>query len=256
MKLNGSDLSFSYGGVSVLRRVSLEVETGTLTMLIGPNGSGKSTLLQLLAGFLRPESGSVFLDGADPRRMPWRERAKKLAFMTQEFQAGLDFTVRETVMLGRNPHLGVFGAPGEADELAVSSALADMDIAGIADRPVGSLSGGERQRAMMAAVLAQQAGCLLLDEPTSALDVRHSLDLAEYLCSLRKKCGILMVTHDLDLALCHADRVLLISSGETVAYGSAAEVMTPENLERAYGCRAELLTGEHACSIGFYQNQE
>ena len=255
MKLIGKDLEFSYGGVSVLRRVSLEVGTGTLTMLIGPNGSGKSTLLQILAGFLRPSSGSVLLDGADPRRMPWRERAKKLAFMTQEFQAGLDFTVRETVMLGRNPHLGIFGTPGEADERAVDFAMEDMEISAIADRPVNRLSGGERQRAMMAAVLAQQTECLLLDEPTSALDVRHALDLAEYLRRLREKCAILMVTHDLDLALRCADRVLLISSGDPVAYGSAAEVMTPENLERAYGCRAELLAGKNARAIGFYQDR-
>ena len=255
MKLIGDNLGFSYGGKSVLRRVSLEVKTGTLTMLIGPNGSGKSTLLQLLAGFLRPESGSVLLDGADPRRMPWRARAKKLAFMTQDFQSGLDFTVRETVMLGRNPHLGIFGTPGEADERAVDSALADMEISGIADRPLGSLSGGERQRTMMAAVLAQQAECLLLDEPTSALDVRHALSLAEYLRRLRERCGILMVTHDLDLALRHADRVLLISSGEAVAYGNVAEVMTPENLERAYGCRAELIEGKYSRSIGFYQDR-
>ena len=252
MKLIGRDLSFSYGGVSVLRGVSLEVETGTLTMLVGPNGSGKSTLLRILAGFLRPERGTVALDGLDPRRMPWRARARKLAFMTQEFQPGLDFSVRETVMLGRNPHLGVFGTPGEADEAAVDSALKDMELDGIADRPVNKLSGGERQRTMMAAVLAQRPECLLLDEPTSALDVRHALKLAEYLRRLRGKCGILMVTHDLALALHHADRVLLISSGEAVAYGNAAEVMTPENLERAYGCRAEILRGENSRSIGFY----
>ena len=254
MKLVGEKLFFSYGGAPVLRDVSLAVETGTLTMLVGPNGSGKSTLLQLLAGFLRPERGTVLLDGSDPRRMSWRARARKLAFLTQEFQPGLDFSVRETVMLGRNPHLGVFGTPGRADEDAVDAALADMELADLAGRPVNRLSGGERQRTMMAAVLAQRTECLLLDEPTSALDVRHALKLAEYLRRLREKCGILMVTHDLGLALRHADRVLLISSGAAVAYGEAAEVMTPENLDRAYGCRAELLTGEHSRSVGFYRN--
>ena len=159
-------------------------------------------------------------------------------------------------MLGRNPHLGVFGTPGAADEAAVDAALGDMELAELAARPVNRLSGGERQRTMMAAVLAQQPECLLLDEPTSALDVRRALKLAEYLRSLREKCGILMVTHDLGLALRHADRVLLLSSGEVVASGSAAEVMTPENLERAYGCRAELLTGEHSRSVGFYRSCE
>ena len=255
MKLVGEKLGFSYGGAAVLRDISLEVETGTLTMLVGPNGSGKSTLLRLLAGFLRPGRGSVTLDGADPRRMPWRARARKLAFLTQEFQPGLDFSVRETVMLGRNLHLGVFGTPGAADEAAVDTALGDMELRELADRPVNRISGGERQRTMMAAVSAQQPECLLLDEPTSALDVRHALRLADYLRRLWSCCGILMVTHDLDLALRHADRVLLISSGKTVAYGDAAEVMTPENLERAYGCSAELLAGKYSRSVGFYQKQ-
>ncbi|MBP5532327.1 MAG: ABC transporter ATP-binding protein [Lentisphaeria bacterium] len=252
MRLVGSELEFSYGGRKVLNRVSLEVETGALTMLVGPNGSGKSTLLQLLAGFLRPDRGRVSLDGLAPHAMPWRARARKLAFMTQDFQPELDFSVRETVMLGRNPHLGVFGSPGKADEAAVDSALKDMELEEVAARPVNRLSGGERQRAMMAAVLAQQAECLLLDEPTSALDVRYALKLSEYLRKLREKCGILMVTHDLGLALRHADRVLLISGGATVAYGPTAAVMTPENLERAYGCRAEILHGEHSHSVGFY----
>jgi len=252
MKLVGRELGFSYGGVAVLKRISLEVETGDLVMLVGPNGSGKSTILQLLAGFLRPAGGSVSLDGVDPRRMPWRARAKKIAFMSQDIHPGLDFTVRETVMLGRNPHLSVFGTPGPEDDAAVAAAIADMELGDVADRPVNRLSGGERQRTMMAAVLAQHAECLLLDEPTSALDVRHALKLAEYLRRLRRGCGILMVTHDLGLALRCADRVLLIRSGEEVASGAVAEVMTPENLERAYGCRAELLTGEHSRSVLFY----
>ena len=253
MRLAGEKLWFSYNGSAVLRDVSLTVETGILTMLVGPNGSGKSTLLQLLSGFLRPERGSVSLDGVDPRKYPWRERAKRLAYMTQEFQPGLDFTVRETVMLGRNPHLGVFGVPGAADRRAVESAIRDMELEDVAERPVNRLSGGERQRAMMAAVLAQETECLLLDEPTSALDVRHALHLAEYLRTLRSKCGILMVTHDLALALRCADRVLLLCSGACVGCGAPDEVLTPELLERAYGCRAEIVDGTHLRSIGFYQ---
>jgi len=253
MKLVGEKLRFSYNATPVLRDVSLTVETGSLTMLVGPNGSGKSTMLKLLSGFLRPECGRVTLDGVDPRSLPWRERARKLAFMTQEFQPGLDFSVRETVMLGRNPHLGVFGSPGAEDLRVVNAAIRDMELENIAERPVNRLSGGERQRAMMAAVIAQKAECLLLDEPTSALDVRHALKLSEYLRTLRRNCGILMVTHDLGLALRCADRVLLISSGECVAYGAADEVLTPEFLERAYGCHAEILTGGHLRSIVFYR---
>ena len=255
MILRGENLTFSYGKTPVLTDVSLSLSTGELVMLVGPNGSGKSTLLKLLSGFLRPAGGSVSLNGAPLADYSWRERAVRQAFLSQDNAPALEFTVRESVMLGRNPHLGVFSSPGAEDEAAVDNALEAMELTAFADRQVNRLSGGERQRAMLAAVLAQQSECLLLDEPTSALDVRHALDLAEYLRRLREKCGMLMVTHDLDLALRYADRVLLISSGEPVAYGSAAEVMTPENLERAYGCRAELLGGVNARAIGFYQDR-
>lgn len=255
MELIGEDLFFSYRRAPVLRGVSLTVERGTLTMLVGPNGSGKSTLLRLLSGALRPERGRVLLDGADPHRMPWRQRARKLGCLTQDFQTGADFSVRETVMLGRNPHVGLFGRPGAADRLAVERAIAEMGLDALAERRADRLSGGERQRTMLAAVLAQEPELLLLDEPTSALDVRHALLVADHLRKLRGKCGILMVTHDLALALRHADRVLLLRAGECIAAGAPEEALKPENLELAYGCRAEILHGEHARSIGFYMEK-
>ena len=252
MSLRAEHVSFSYGDLPVLRDVSIEVVPGELAMLVGPNGSGKSTLLKLLAGFLTPGAGNVSLDGASPADCDWRQRGRKLAFLGQEFCPGLDFTVRETVMLGRNPHLGAFSSPGKADEEAVAAALEDMELLALAERPISGLSGGERQRTMLAAVLAQRTDHLLLDEPTSALDVRHALAFAEYLRRLCATRGILMVTHDLPLALRYADRVMLLKDGETVASGHPDEVFVEEHLRRAYGCSSEVLNGVHLRSVGFY----
>ena len=253
VSLYAESIGFSYRNVPVLRDVSVRVEPGKLTMLAGPNGSGKSTLLKLLSGFLTPECGTVLLDGRAPAAYPWRERGRRLAFLAQDFHFELDFTVRETVMLGRNPHLHAFAVPGASDRKAVQKALEDMELSDISERPVNRLSGGERQRTMLAAMLAQNAGTWLLDEPTSSLDVRHALRLAELLRERRRDRGILMATHDLALALRYADEVLLLKSGLPVAYGPPEEALCPGNLRRAYGCHAEVLHGDRSSSIGFFR---
>ena len=253
MILTGENLTFSYGKTPVLGNVSLSLGSGELVMLVGPNGSGKSTLLKLLAGFLRPESGRVLLNGTPLSNYSWRERAVRQAFLSQDNAPALEFTVRESVMLGRNPHLGVFTAPGKADDAAVDAALEAMELGALADRPVNRLSGGERQRTMVAAVLAQQSECLLLDEPTSALDVRHTLKLVEHLCDLKERCGILMVTHDLGLALRYADRVVLIKEGAVVADGPSEIAMNEKNLSFAYNCSAAVLHDERFKTVVFYR---
>ena len=253
MILQGEDLTFSYGKTPVLDRVSLSLSDGELVMLVGPNGSGKSTLLKLLSGFLRPAEGRVLLDDVPLGDYSWRERALRQAFLSQDNAPALEFTVRESVMLGRNPHLGVFSSPGAGDEAAVSRALEAMELTALADRPASRLSGGERQRAMLAAVLAQQSECLLLDEPTSALDVRHTLTLVEHLRTLRGDCGILMVTHDLDLALRYADRVVLLKDGAVVADAVPEVAMSEKNLAFAYGCNAAVLRSERFKTVVFYR---
>ena len=253
MILCGENLTFSYGRAPVLDDVSLSFGHGELVMLVGPNGSGKSTLLKLLSGFLRPARGKVLLNGAPLAEYSWRERTRRQAFLSQESFPALEFTVRESVMLGRNPHLGVFSAPGREDEAAIDAALETMELTALADRPMNRLSGGERQRTMLAAVLAQQSECLLLDEPTSALDVRHTLKLVEHLRELRRRCGILMVTHDLGLALRYADRVVLLKEGAVVADGPPECAMEEKNLTFAYNCSAAVLRDERFKTVVFYR---
>ncbi len=253
MILRGENLTFSYGKAPVLTDVSLSLAGGELVMLVGSNGSGKSTLLKLLSGFLPPECGKVSLDGVPLADYSWRERAVRQAYLSQDNAPALEFTVRESVMLGRNPHLGVFSSPGAEDEAAVGRALEAMELTDLADRPVNRLSGGERQRAMLAAVLAQESECLLLDEPTSALDVRHTLKLVEHLRDLRGRCGILMVTHDLGLALRYADRVVLLKEGAVVASGPPDETMSEKNLAFAYRCNVAVLRDERFKTVVFYR---
>jgi iron complex transport system ATP-binding protein len=231
-------LHFSYApGVPVLASVSTVLDTGAVTGIIGPNGAGKSTLLQLLCGLLVQEGGTVTLDGRPLSAFTARERARIIAYMPQSVQPTFSLSVREVVALGRYPHLGPFGALGEPDHAIVNACLVRTETDAFADRDFLSLSGGERQRVVLASILAQEPRILLLDEPTSALDLPHESAFFVQLRQLAgQDLGVVVVTHDINMAAQFCDRLLLLGTNHTlVTQGTPAEVLTAEHLSAAYG---------------------
>jgi iron complex transport system ATP-binding protein len=144
--------------------------------------------------------------------------------------------VRETVLLGRYPHLSLFGGVREADRAAVERALVACDVVELADRWLWTLSGGEYQRVRLARALAQQPKLLVLDEPTASLDLRHEMELFELVRALVDARGLaaLMITHHVNLAARFADRVLLLAEGRAVARGAPADVLTRDTVERVF----------------------
>ena len=223
--------------------LSLAIPAGTFTGVIGPNGSGKTTLLRLLAGLLRPAGGCVLLDGQSLADLPPRQRARSLAIVLQEPSLLFNFSVLEIALMGRAPHLGLFGLEQQDDFAAARRALAEVDLEGCADRPVQELSSGERQRAFLARALAQEPRGLLLDEPTAFLDLKHALELYEILKRLNRSRGLTVVTvsHDLSLAARYAGRLVLLDRGRIAADGPPDEVVTPQRLREVYGTEAEVL---------------
>ena len=247
------NISFRVPGRTLLHPLSLTFPAGKVTGLIGHNGSGKSTLLKMLGRHQPPSEGEILLDAQPLESWSSKAFARKVAYLPQQLPPAEGMTVRELVAIGRYPWHGALGRFGAADREKVEEAISLVGLKPLAHRLVDSLSGGERQRAMLAAVLAQQSECLLLDEPTSALDVRHTLKLVEHLRSLRERCGILMVTHDLGLALRYADRVVLLKEGTVVAAGSPDETMNEKNLASAYCCNAAVLRDEKFKTVVFYR---
>ncbi len=236
-------LSFSYApGAPVLAEVSAVLESGVVAGIIGPNGAGKSTLLQLLCGLLAPDGGAVSLDGKPLATFTPRERARIIAYMPQSVQPTFSLSVREVVALGRYPHLGPFGALGEPDRAIVDACLARTETESFADRDFLSLSGGERQRVILASVLAQEPRILLLDEPTSALDLPHETAFFLQLRQLAAQdLGVIVVTHDINMAAQFCDRLLLLGRDHTlVMQGAPEEVLTAANLSAAYGSSLEV----------------
>lgn len=210
-------LSCGYGGPPIVQDVSFQVNEGEKLCILGPNGCGKTTLLRALAGLL-PSSGSMELMGSNLHILPIRQRARKLALMSQFSPASFDYTVYETVMLGRYAHQakGLLAKENAADRRAVEESLRLTGTWDLREHLVTKLSGGQLQRVFLARTFAQEPQVILLDEPTNHLDLRYQVELIESLktwSSAEGRC-VVGVFHDMNLALSFADTVLLLNHGQ------------------------------------------
>ncbi|MBS0254516.1 MAG: ABC transporter ATP-binding protein [Proteobacteria bacterium] len=216
--------------------VSAVLRPGEVTAICGPNGAGKSSLLACLAGLLAPDSGTVLMGDAPLVAMPARQRAQAIGYLPQAGDVAWDVSVEVLVALGRLPWGGVGGGG------AVDRAIATMELEGLRHRPVSHLSGGERARALIARVLAGDPCWILADEPLASLDLGHALALLHLLkVEARAGRGVVLVLHDLAMAMNSADRVLVLDGGRLVADGPPAEALTETVIERVWGVRARWL---------------
>jgi ABC-type cobalamin/Fe3+-siderophores transport system ATPase subunit len=225
--LEARGISVARGGSEVLRDVTLALGRGEALALVGPNAAGKSTLLRALAGLLRPSAGEVCLHGRPLRSWRREALARAVALVTPEEEGPPMLTVADRVALGRYPHRGPFRPFTPADREAVSRALAQTGIAGLAGRTLGTLSAGERQLATLARGLAQEPEALLLDEPSAHLDIGHQLRLFRVLDEVRARgVAVLAVVHDLQRAAAWAERMVLVARGRIAASGAPDAVLT------------------------------
>ncbi|TBV02073.1 ABC transporter ATP-binding protein [Phytopseudomonas dryadis] len=236
--LHCENLGWSVKGRAIVDGVDLRLQQGETLGLIGPNGSGKSTLLKLLSGIRVPGSGQLWLQGRPLASLSRREVARQLAFVEQQADTADAVSVRDAVELGRTPWLSALQPWSAEDERIVAQALADVDMAEMAERAWSTLSGGERQRVHIARALAQRPQVLLLDEPTNHLDIQHQLAILSLVRAL--PVTSLIALHDLNQAL-QCDRLGVMRHGRLVALGTPAEVLTTECLRDTFGVRARYL---------------
>ena len=231
------NLLVGYGEAPVLSDVSLTFPTGQVTGVLGPNGCGKSTLLKAALGLIPIQGGQILVDGQDLRTLSPREVAQRAAYLAQS-RSVPSITARRMVLHGRFPYLSYPRRYRPEDYQMADQALQWADASDLAGRAMDRLSGGQRQKVYLAMALAQDTQTILMDEPTTFLDISHQLEvmaLARRLASLGR--AVVLVLHDLDLALRGCDRIALLSGGSFRALGSPEEVFLSGVLDEVFHVR-------------------
>ena len=230
------NLSFSYGSHSILRNVSFFLEQGECVAVLGNNGAGKSTLVSCISRLRRPSSGSVLIDGVPVSQMTRNELAQQVSYVAQKNELA-HTTVFDAVLLGRKPHMK--WGPSDVDYDVAEHALRAVGMEDCRLRYMNQLSGGEQQKVMLARAIAQEPKLMLLDEPTSSLDPRNQYESMELIrhCAHDHHIAVLVVIHDLNLALRFCDRFLFLKDGAVFASGGQ-EAVTSENIQAVYGMEA------------------
>jgi iron complex transport system ATP-binding protein len=229
----------------LLNNINLSIKPNALTVIIGPNGAGKSTILKTCSGDMASTSGSVSINQQNLQTFTSIELAKTRAVMTQSYEMGFGFSVEEIVNMGC--FLYEQDVCRQTQQDIVKEVMGFMNIEALASRNFMTLSGGEQQRTQLARVLTQlwypyvqkEPRFLLLDEPTSSLDIFHQYQVLALAKQLTKRnIGVLAVVHDLSLAACFADQLILLSKGQTVAIGPPKTVLQRHYLSQVYGINA------------------
>lgn len=242
--ISATDIVVLRDGRVALSVSSFHVPRAAITAIIGPNGSGKSTLLHAVTGLLPLESGTLEVLGTTPVGA-----RPQVAYVLQHMNVnpGVPMTVKEVVSMGRYPTLGLLTPSAQSDRDQVAEAMALLRIEDLAQRQVSKLSGGQRQRVFVAQAIAQDHSVLLMDEPLTGLDIHSAQTIDDIIHQEPARgCSVVFTTHDLEEAKA-ADHVILVS-GYVVADGPPSEVLTPENLARAYGLG--LLHPENSSGVG------
>ena len=229
------NLRAGYPGRAVLERVDLDFRPGEVLAILGPNGCGKSTLLRTANGLLARSGGEVLVDGVPLERLSAKEIAQKIAYLPQS-RPTPNITAGRMVLHGRFPYLSYPRRYRREDHEMVRRALEWVGAADLARRPLPELSGGQRQKVYLALALAQDTQTILMDEPTTYLDVGCQLEVMALARRLAEEGrAVVMVLHDLTLALRYAHRAALLSGGRLAGTGAPEELFESRALEQAMG---------------------
>lgn len=230
-----TDCVSGYGEKEILHKVSFTVKEGAVCGLFGPNGSGKTTLIRCCSGS-HPYTGMITVDGSDITALTPRDLAKHISYVPQSHTPMFPFTVKEIVLMGRNPYVSQISGPSEEDLVKTEEVLTDLKILDLADQAYTELSGGQRQLVILARALNQDTPVMLLDEPASALDFRNQIRLWKLLRRLADRGKtILACTHDPNHISWFCDYAVIMKDGQVLTDGLSQEVITREVMEELYG---------------------
>ena len=234
--LSVRNIESGYGNKTIVDNISFDVNKASFTGVIGPNACGKTTLFRTIIGDLKLMSGSVFVSDKNILELNLREKASKIAIVTQNFDLP-DLSVEEYVLLGRYPYNNRFQFFESKDDYTIAHKYMQLtDTFKYKDRQISELSGGAQQLVAIARALTQEPELLLLDEPTSHLDITHQVQVLNLIRRLNKELGlsVLMIIHDLNLAGEYCDNLIMMNKGKVHKLGTAEEVLNYKDIEDVY----------------------
>ena len=236
--------SFAYkSGPQILKDINIELEPGEILAVLGPNGAGKTTLLRCMMDMLHWQGGHSLLDGEDIRSIPASKLWRRMAYVPQARSAAVSYSAFQTVLLGRSSRIGAFSSPSAEDVKIAERVMERLGIAHLADKPCYAISGGELQMVLIARAMAAEPEILVLDEPESNLDFKNQLIVLDAMTALAAEgVACFFNTHYPAHALQRAGKALMLSKDGRSVFGNATEVVTEENIRRAFGVDA--LIGE------------
>lgn len=240
--IQAKGLTLSYGKKPVFSNLDLLIPQGKITVFIGSNGCGKSTLLRSLARLLKPQEGSIILDGSDIAKLSSKEVARRLAILPQGPIAPEGLSVQQLVKQGRYPYQTFLQQWSHEDEKMVKKALEVTHMDELSNRSVDSLSGGQRQRAWIAMTLAQNTATILLDEPTTYLDMTHQIEILDLLFDLngQENRTIVMVLHDINLACRYAHHIVAVKEGHIYAQGEPENIVNEQFIRDVFDMECQV----------------
>lgn len=247
------DVSFSYGKTPFIENLSASFRAGAVTSIVGPNGCGKSTIVKLIDGLHRPHAGSVLVGGMPTLAMGGKERARKVAVLAQASRPPA-MTVESLVACGRYPYQRREGRLCEEDKRFVGEAMERAGVTRFRNHDLRRLSGGERQRAFIAMTLAQDTDIIVLDEPTTYLDIKACHETMQLVRRLNVEAGktIVMVIHDLDLALRYSDDLMVMEHGICSYAGSVDDVLESGAIEHAFEVNIRVVDSRQGRSYSLF----
>ena len=231
------NVTYRYNESKALTDICCGIQEGKVTSVIGPNGSGKSTLLKLIAGILKLQSGSVYLKEKNIKDYSVRSLSKLVAYLPQSYYCPEGMTASELVLMGRTPYINILGNYTKEDLDAADWAMNACGIYGFKDKEISKLSGGEQKKIWISMCLARKSEIMVLDEPTNDLDVRSVFDILNLLLSINQtyKTSVILVLHDVGMAIRYSDDIIVMKNGGIYAYGSGIDIINKKIIEDVYG---------------------
>ena len=220
MKIEVENLCFSYSKHQILKKLNFSATEGELIALLGPNGVGKTTFFRCLLGFLKPSDGTISVNGRDINKYSRKDLARQIAYIPQSYSPAFNHTVLDCVLMGVTSQLGIFETPDEKAKQKALGVLESLGMQDLAYKGCMKISGGERQLMLLARALVQDAGFLIMDEPTSNLDFGNTYRVMEKIKKIKEQgYTIMFSTHDPNLAVNYASRIIAMKDGKIIADG-------------------------------------